>query len=303
MIEFKPITLNDKEIYEQYLQNGTEHGCEYSFANLFLWGRQKAALVHDHIVLFSQYNRRTVYPFPVGNGDKKAVLDAIIADSKERGIPCRITSLSPEDEQILKELYPDMFIFHSDRDFFDYVYDINNLADLKGSKYHKKRNHYNRFRDTFPEYTIQPIHEENIHKVKDMVNEWYEKKLEENPDADFSMEQIAIEKALRHYKELEMDGIILLNGETILAMTMGSHLSPDTMDVHFEKARADADGAYAAINCEFAKYLRDKYPELRFLNREDDMGLEGLRKAKERYYPHHMVEKSWAHLREDGYEY
>lgn len=303
MIDFKPITLDYKQIYEQYLQNGEEHGCEYSFANLFLWGRQQAALLHDHIVLFSQYNRRTVYPFPVGSGDKKTVLDAIIADSKERGIPCRITSLIPEAEQLLEELYPDMFIFHSDRDFFDYVYDIDNLAALKGSKYHKKRNHYNRFRDTFPEYTIQPIREDNIPQVKEMVNQWYEKKLEDNPDADFTMEQIAIEKALKHFKELGMDGIILLNGETILAMTMGSHLSPDTMDIHFEKARWDADGAYAAINCEFAKYLRDKYPELRFLNREDDMGLEGLRKAKERYYPHHMVEKSWAHLREDGYEY
>jgi len=204
---------------------------------------------------------------------------------------------------MLEAIYPEMFIFHSDRDSFDYVYDINNLADLKGSKYHKKRNHYNRFRDTFPEYTIQPIREDNIPLIKEMVNQWYEKKLEDNPDADFTMEQIAIEKALKHFKELGMDGIILLNGETILAMTMGSHLSCDTVDVHFEKARVDADGAYAAINCEFAKYLRDKYPELRYLNREDDMGLEGLRKAKERYYPHHMVEKSWAHLREDGYEY
>ncbi len=303
MIDFKPITLEYKQIYDKYLQNGQEHGCEYSFANLFLWGRQKAALLQDHVVLFSQYNRRSVYPFPVGSGDKKAVLDAIIADSKERGIPCRITSLTKDAAEVLDTLYPNMFKFHNDRDFFDYVYDINNLADLKGSKYHKKRNHYNRFQDTFPEYTTEPIHEGNIVRVKEMVNQWYEKKLEENPTADFSMEQIAIEKALRYYKELEMDGLLLLNGETVLAMTLGSHLSPDTIDVHFEKARWDADGAYAAINCEFAKYLRDKYPSLRYLNREDDMGLEGLRKAKERYYPHHMIEKSWAHLREDGYEY
>jgi len=209
MIDFKPLTLEYKPIYEQYLQNDEEHGCEYSFANLFLWGRQKVAQIHDHIVLFSQYNRRTVYPFPVGKGAKKTVLDAIIADSKERGIPCRITGLNEDARQILETFYPDMFIFHRDRDSFDYVYDINNLADLKGSKYQKKRNHYNRFRDTFPEYTIQPIHEENIPFVKEMVREWYEKKLEENPNADFSMEQTAIEKALRYYKELEMNGMYL----------------------------------------------------------------------------------------------
>ncbi len=303
MIDFKPITLADKKEYEQYLLNGTEHGCEYSFANLFLWGRQKTALLHDHIVLFSQYNRRTVYPYPIGNGDKKAVLDAIIADSKERGIPCRFTGLSAKAKNTLEELYPNMFYFHSDRDFFDYVYDIDNLADLKGGKYHRKRNHYNRFRDTFPQYTTEPLSNENLPRVKQMVDQWYEQKQQENPNGDYRMEQIALEKALRYYKELNMDGLVLLDGETVLAITLGSQLSNDTIDVHFEKARSDADGAYAAINCEFAKYLRDKYPQIRFLNREDDMGLEGLRKAKERYYPHHMVEKCWAHLLEDGYEY
>jgi len=136
-----------------------------------------------------------------------------------------------------------------------------------------------------------------------MVREWYEKKLEDNPNADFSMEQTAIEKALRYYKELEMNGLILLNGETILAMTLASHLSGDTMDVHFEKARWDADGAYAAINCEFAKYLRDKYPELRYLNREDDMGIDGLRKAKLSYHPDHLIEKYWARLWEEDDEH
>jgi len=75
------------------------------------------------------------------------------------------------------------------------------------------------------------------------------------------------------------------------------------MDVHFEKARPDVDGAYAVINCEFARYIRQKHPYIRFLNREEDMGLEGLRKAKESYYPHHMTEKCWACLLEDGYDY
>jgi hypothetical protein len=80
---------------------------------------------------------------------------------------------------------------------------------------------------------------------------------------------------------------------------MGSRISPDTFDIHFEKAREDVDGAYPTINCEFARYLRLKHPEIRFLNREDDMGLEGLRKAKLSYNPHHMVEKYWAYLAED----
>lgn len=83
---------------------------------------------------------------------------------------------------------------------------------------------------------------------------------------------------------------------------MGSRLSEDTFDIHFEKAREDVDGAYPAINCEFARHLRLKYPQVRFLDREDDMGLEGLRKAKLSYYPHHLTEKCWAYEKEDIYD-
>ncbi len=303
MIDFKPVTIQDKPIYEKYLLDGSERGCEYTFANIYLWGRQQATLLHDHMVRFSQFNRRSVYPFPVGQGDKKPVLDAIIADAKERGIPCRLTGLYCREKQLLEELYPGQFRFHCDRDSYDYVYDINNLADLPGSKYHKKRNHFNRFRDTYPDYTVEPITPDNLALAINMTENWYESKLSENPDSDFHMERIALNKALKHFEELEMEGLLLLNEGKVFAITLGSKMSHDTFDVHFEKALGDVNGAYAAINCEFARYIRAKYPEIQFLNREEDMGIEGLRIAKERYYPHHMVEKCWACLLEDDYEY
>ena len=110
---------------------------------------------------------------------------------------------------------------------------------------------------------------------------------------------MAIDRAFRHFAALDMDGLMLKEGGQVLAVTMGSRLSPDTIDVHFEKAREDVDGAYAAINREFARYLREKYPDVQYLNREDDMGLEGLRKAKLSYQPHHLEEKYWACLMED----
>lgn len=303
MIEFKPVTLEDKTVYEHYLMDGNERGCEYSFANLYLWGRQTATILHDHLVLFSQFNRRSVYPYPVGYGNKQAVLDAIIADAKERGIPCRITGLCATDKQTLEELYPGRFRFHSDRDAFDYVYSIDNLADLKGKKYQRKRNHYNRFRDMFPTYTVTPLDEDNLLRVRQMVAKWYEDRLRENPGGDYLMEQVALSKAFQHYRELCMEGLVLLDGEDVLAVTLGSRMSDSTFDVHFEKARWDVNGGYAAINCEFARHIRNNYPQIQFLNREEDMGLEGLRKAKQRYYPHHMIEKSWACLLENGYEY
>ena len=303
MIDFQPLSLADRSRYGRYLLDGMERGCEYSFANLYLWGRQRYAEICGQLVLFSQFNRRTVYPFPAGSADKKCALNAIIADARERGIPCRITGLNQDDIVYIDNEYPGLFRFHCDRDSYDYVYDIHDLADLKGRKYQKKRNHYNRFRDNFPYYTTEPLSPENVAAVTEMAEAWYEDRLREDPQGDYHMERAALKKALAHYDALGMEGLVLRDGEQILAFTLGSRLSGDTYDIHFEKARQDVDGAYTVINCEFARYLRAQHPELAFLNREDDLGLEGLRKAKLSYYPHHLVEKCWACLLEDGYDY
>lgn len=299
MIEFKRITINDKDKFEQYLFDGNERGCEYTFANLYMWGRQCAAIVEDHLVLFSQYDRRSVYPFPVGTGDKKTVLDAIIHDSQMRGITCRFTGLTSREREILEELYPGMFHFQCDRGFSDYVYDINDLADLKGRRFHSKRNHYNKFCQTYPDYEVSEINNDNIGKVIDMVSDWYRDKEAEDTETDFDIEKTAIKKAFADYDELGMDGLVIIESGNIIAMTMGSLTSETTIDVHFEKAKKGINGAYSAINCEFAKFIRRKYPNIKYLNREEDMGIPGLRKAKESYRPHHMVEKCWARKLED----
>ena len=303
MIDFRPFDPANKEAYDRLLQSAGERGCEYSFVNLYLWGRQSAAFLQDHLVFFSQFHRRSVYLFPVGFGDKKAVLDAVIADARERGIPCRFTGMTQDDCALVERLYPGKFHYHYDRDGFDYVYAIEDLAELKGKKFQKKRNHLNRFWAENPDAVLEPLGDENCAQAAELVEAWYRLRLEADPLADFQMEQTAIKKALVHRKELALEGMLLRRGSEYVAMTMGSRLNPNTFDIHFEKALDIADGAYAAINNGFAKYLRDKYPEIRFLNREDDMGLEGLRKAKMSYNPHHMIEKNWACLLEDGYDY
>ena len=303
MIDFKPLKLEQKPLIDQYLNTAAERGCEYSFVNLYLWGRQKVAIFHDHLVGFSQFDRKSVYLFPVGAGDKRAVLDAIIEDARERGIPCRIVGLLREDCAELEALCPGKFHYHFDRNSFDYVYDINDLADLKGRKFQRKRNHLNRFREQNPQHRLEPITQENLPEVVELVERWYELRLQENPHGDYHMERAALEKALEQRQALELEGLLLYVGDTPVAMTMGSRINQSTFDIHFEKALDIADGAYAAINNGFARHLREKYPMLRFLNREDDMGIEGLRKAKLSYNPDHMVEKSWACLLEEGYAY
>ena len=300
MIDFQPLTLEQKPYFDKILRTAGPRGCEYSFANLFIWGRQKAAFIEDTLVLFSQFNRKSVYPFPVGSQVKTA-LDAIIHNAAARGIPCRLTGLTQDDCAMLERLYPGRFRYHFDRDFFDYVYAVEDLAELKGKKYQKKRNHLNRFLQEHPQYNVEPISDANMDAAAALAQMWYQKRQQEDPTSDTLMEQAAIKKAFQHFHALDMEGLLLLDAGTPLAMTMGSFLWEDTFDVNFEKAIDPA--AYPAINWEFARYLREKYPKLSYLDREDDMGLEGLRKAKMSYMPHHMVEKSWACLLEDGYDY
>ena len=302
MISFHRVSLDDKAPYENHYMSVPERGCEYSFANLFLWGRQEIAYLHGCVAFFSHFFGKTVYPFPIGSGDKRAVLEEILADAKERGIPCRITGMTEADREDLERWFPDQFSIRAARDSFDYVYSIDALADLKGKKLQKKRNHFNRFQAARPNYRVEPISCENIARVQHMVNDWYVARRKTDPHGDYLLESLAMAKAFRHFDALNMEGLALLDGDAVLAVTMGSRMSTDTFDIHFEKAREDADGAYPAVNCEFARYLRLKYPEVRFLDREDDMGLEGLRKAKLSYYPDHMVEKYKALLTEDIYE-
>lgn len=303
MIDFQSPSLADKANYDAILMHCGQRGCEYSFNNLYLWGRQKIAFFGEHLLFFSQFNRKSVYLFPVGNGDPKPALDAVIADARERGIPCRITGLLENDLAVLNRLYPEQFRYHFDRNTFDYIYAIEDLAELKGKRFQKKRNHINRFWQTHPDCRPEALSDENLSEVTAFAELWYVLREQEDPHADFHMEKAALFKALRDWKALHMEGRILRDGDRILAMTMGSPLSESTFDVHFEKAFDIADGAYAAVNQCFARYLKEKYPALLWLNREDDLGIEGLRKAKLSYNPDHLIEKSWAHLLEDGYDY
>lgn len=296
MIDFQKIDPARREEYLPYLMADGNRGCEYSFANLCLWGRQRAAFVNGYLVLFSQFGKSSVYPFPVGKGNIHPVLDAIIEDARERGIVCRLSGLDAARCMLLEELYPGRFQFHPDRNNCDYVYEIEDLATLKGRKFQKKRNHLNKFRENHPDCHAVELDETNLDAARDMVAQWYAHRLELDPTADLSLEQRAMRRAFDRMEELGLEGLLLVENGEVLAMTMGSFLSADIFDVHFEKAREDVDGAYNAINQAFAAHLQEKYPQLRWLDREDDMGIPGLRQAKLSYCPDHLVEKFWARL-------
>lgn len=297
-INFRRLKPEDRHELRELLYSAERQGCEYSFANLYLWGCQQTAMVEGWLAIFSHFAGRSVYMYPVGQGDPRPVIDTLMADARERGIPFRLYGMTEQEAEQMDKLYPGRFHFGKNRDSFDYVYEIGRLAELKGKKLQQKRNHVNRFLRENPDWRVQPIGEETLEICRDFTAEWYRQHALEHPHMDFKLEQVALDRAFRNFHALGMEGLLLYAGDRAAAMTMGCRLGEDTWDVNFEKADSAIEGAYPMINREYARYIREKHPEIRLLNREDDMGIPGLRKAKESYYPDFLLEKYTAVLLE-----
>ena len=292
MLDFQLIKTTDQGIYKKFQAVSNPRGCEMSFANLFLWGEQKIAIKNDCMFFFSTFSR-SFYPFPYSLSSEESLkwaIEEIVKDAKERGIACEITSIGEAEKQFLEKHFDGEFEFTTNDGSYDYVYDINDLADLLGKKYHKKRNHVNNFKKAHPNYTVEKISLENQKQVTKMVEDWYKEKSASNT-SDFDYEIDFFKRAIQNYEDLGLEGLILKDDNQVLAVTFASFLTDQVMDVHFEKALADVDGAYAVINNEFAKHVRENFPFIKYLDREEDMGIEGLRKAKQSYYPSYQVVK------------
>ena len=299
MIEFKPLEMKNREYYQSLCRQGLTKGCGFTFNSIYMWGEQCMAFRHGCALIRADYNGHELYPYPVGDGDRKAAVEDLILDAEERGIPLRLCGLDGQDKEELENFFPGRFEFREYRDGADYIYEINALADLPGSRMHKKKNHVNRFLKTYPDWRMEEMTAENLLPAQGFLQEWYAEREAADPEGDYEMEKTAFRRAFAHFEEMEMEGLYLLIGNEIAAFTMGSFLNRNTFDVHFEKAKAGVDGAYAMINREFARYLREKHPELCYIDREDDMGLSGLRQAKLSYRPLCLIGSYTASLRSE----
>ena len=300
MIDFRTPQPSDKAWVDALLAQADYRGCDYNFTNLFVWSRayhQEIARVDDFLVTHVCGRMGCSFMFPAGGGDLASVIRKLEEEAAGRGEPLRLVCLTPRQMAELEEFFPGQFTFTADRDGYDYLYEIDRLADLGGKRLHAKRNHINRFMENNPSWTYEEITPESLGECLAMDKEWYRRSLAREGEAeerDLGDEGVALRQAMEHYQALGLEGgLIRVYGE-VVAFTMGDLLNSDTYDVHFEKAYGELQGAYAMINREFARWVRGRHPNVRYLNREDDMGVEGLRKAKESYYPDQMVEKHTA---------
>jgi len=290
MLNFRKIVPEDRDVIHNNLSAAVNHGCEYSFVNLFCWADQRVAFFGATPVFFCRYGNWTCYLVPQCENIKEAV-DALLADARERHVRFRIYGASPDDARMLQALYPDRFNARSVRDGYDYIYDVERLCGLRGRKLQAKRNHCNHFEQTYPDYRVLPLTRELLPRCIEFTRRWHEEHLDTHPYSDMSEEEAAIQKVFQHFDALRMEGVALETADGIVAFSMGNRIREDTFDVNFEKARAEINGAYPMVNREFARLIHSRYPEVKYLNREDDMGIEGLRRAKESYYPDLLLEK------------
>lgn len=288
-MKFHEITLEDKEWMDAKLAEDNRNACEYTFANNYVWrkvyGVEVAETLGCLVIRFMQ-NGKHCYSYPVGAGDKRAVIESLLAVAKEEGQPLVLSPLSEEDRAQLLAWFPGKFLIAPERDSFDYVYAREKLATLSGKKLHGKRNHIARFKDGGA-WTYEPMTDENLEECRAMTYAWM--KMRSDKWNDEMEEEIAVlHEAFDHKKELGLIGGVLRREGEIVAFAMGEPLNSDTFVVHFEKAYPDMQGAYPMINQQFVLHACEGYT---YVNREEDTGDEGLRKAKLSYYPEILLKK------------
>ena len=289
--QFKKAELEDKEIISHYFKHHTSRSCERTFVNVYLWSRQypvKWAVIEGALVFKSQNEDHLSYAFPAGEDEAvQKALEQMMEFSERNGFPFSMYNVTPADFERLERWYPGRFQIEYDRDQADYVYESEKLITLAGKKLHGKRNHINKFIKTNPDWSYEPLSDENMEECFQMALKWRTQNGCED-DVEKNAEMCVALNALRLYKELEQVGGVLKVAGEVVAFTIGEPLCKDTFVVHIEKAFAEVDGAYPMINQQFVQH---ECTDFLYVNREDDAGSEGLRKAKLSYRPAFMEEK------------
>ena len=295
IIEFKPLEKADKPIFDKYYRARYYENAHFTFTNMYMWRKPYNihwAIEDDVLYTLTKWRNKVSMTQPLGTEDKMQGAITKIIDFFANNDGDKQLSIGGIDKYFAEELrkYPNAQFEITPTDYnFDYVYLVDDLINLAGRKYHSKKNHLNSFQKNYPMANYLPITKDIIPKCREELNDWYENKSPELPNDPFlALERAAINEVLDNFCDFNIKGgAIELDGR-IIAFTFGEQLNDDTAVIHVEKADPEIRGAYPAINQGFVAH---EWSNMKYINREEDMGLEGLRKAKESYKPFKMIEK------------
>ncbi len=291
MLEFRHIKTDDKEILNKYMPLSVKQMCDFNFGNLYCWSAKEHTEFCEKdgfLYIRSTFNGVRSYAFPWGEGDVKCALSQICEDSKEREADLSFYCVSEEQLSVLKAFFNEKLCVKEHRDYFDYIYLSEKLATLSGRKLHSKKNHVNSFVKRY-NYSLEEIGQHNLEECKAFSGKWF---MENESSQTLEAERQVINLAFKKYDKLGFYGCALRVDGKIIAFCLGEEMpDEETFCVHFEKADSNYRTAYAALNKLFSEKLSGKY---KYINREDDAGAEGLRKAKFSYNPEYLVKKYYA---------
>lgn len=288
MFDFKKIDISDKPWITELLRKSDFRGCEYSFANNMAWHRlyeTKICRYKDFYISCSEKDGLR-FTFPAGEGDYKEVLTLLRKYAEERGEPFVVSSVLTENLPLFEEYFPGEYTVENDESGNDYIYLAENLRELKGKKYHGKRNHLKRFYET--DWSYSKMTEKDFDECIEYAVRSYNENMSYDDESSVA-EQFAINTFFNNFDALDLMGGVIRVGGKVEGFTIGSRINSDTMDIHIEKANASINGAYTAVMNEFAKA---ESADFTYINREEDLGLEGLRRSKRSYYPEFMLVKN-----------
>ena len=291
MLEFKTPGISDKPWVDECLKHANSMNCEYTFGNLFVWADAYATEIcryKDFFICRWGEGKNIAYSLPLGEGDFTDAINAIINDAKQNGAVPRIYGVTAGYVMMLQEAFTGKFTYHYDSGINDYIYSTKKMAELSGKKYHGKRNHITNFKKNHPDWQFETIDKTNIGECIALHMKCLDEKNEEDNE-DYTDEFEAVLKAFQNYDALGfVGGLIRVDGE-VIAYTMGEPQQNGRCFIsHFEKAPAEMQGAFPIINQEFTKNCLMNYE---YVNREEDLGIDGLRKAKQSYHPEILLEK------------
>lgn len=292
MLSFKTVTLGDKLWVDHIVRLEDSPSADYNFGNIYIWDKRYRQLIcrfGDRMITKLRYEGKPAFVFPIGAGPLIPAVEAIREFADYRGYPMVLRGITAGHREQLERSYPGRFTYEKDESCSDYIYPAQRLASFEGKALHSKKNHCNRF-EAEHDWSFVPLTRELIPACMDMLAEW----TEENAgrlERSIAYEHDAIIRAFAAFECLSLEGGVLLSDGRIMGFSLGEMANSDTFDVHFEKADAGVNGAYSMVCRELTRMLMDRRPQLRYINREDDMGLEPLRRSKLSYRPEYLLEK------------